>query len=233
MDKSGNLYGTTFGVSGNGTVFELTPPAGQGNWTESVLWNFGNPNDGHSPVYRLLMDTGGNLYGTTFGGGDHGQTGFLGTVFELAPPFTAGGPWTESVLWSFAKSHDGGPGGSLIMDSSGNLYGTTAAATTSRRAQGDWWDRVHDPCPWASRSARQAELRQPGSARNQQREEIDADQQGRGPGEYRRRDRDGAVHRLPAARTPAPVRASHRRAPARSTSSSRRQPLGRRPAGST
>src|SRR5208283_5818105 len=95
-DKSGNLYGTTYqgGANGEGTVFELTP---SGGWSESLLWSFGSGADGQNPYAGLIMDASGNLYGTTGAGGVHGG----GTVFELTPPTTAAGNWTESILWSF------------------------------------------------------------------------------------------------------------------------------------
>jgi uncharacterized repeat protein (TIGR03803 family) len=127
MDKSGNLYGTTGtgGVYSGGTVFELTPPTPSGGtWSESILWNFGNVNDGVQPYAGLIMDESGNLYGTTGAGGVYGG----GTVFELTP--INGGTWSESILWNFNDNDASGTGpyqpqGGLIMDKSGNLYGTT------------------------------------------------------------------------------------------------------------
>ena len=71
--------------------------------TEITLWNFGNGTDGSSPRAGLVRDRSGNLYGTTIFGGAYGP----GTVFELRPPSTAGGLWTESVLWSFGNGTDG------------------------------------------------------------------------------------------------------------------------------
>jgi uncharacterized repeat protein (TIGR03803 family) len=57
----------------------------------------------------------GNLYGTTSEGGGSGA----GTVFKL----DATGK--ESVLYSFTGGADGGsPRADLMMDKSGNLYGT-------------------------------------------------------------------------------------------------------------
>jgi uncharacterized repeat protein (TIGR03803 family) len=122
FDASGNLYGTTSygGFNGVGTVFELTP-AKNGTWTSSILYSFNNNGiDGYDPIAGLVFDPSGNLYGTTYGGG----TSSLGTVFELTPP---NGVWTETVLHSFQANGDGGnPGyGALVLDSSGNLYGTT------------------------------------------------------------------------------------------------------------
>jgi uncharacterized repeat protein (TIGR03803 family) len=124
LDKSGNLYGTTYGggAYGYGTVFELTPKAG-GGWTEKVLHSFNaNSKDGYQPLASLIVDASGNLYGTTLNGGD--QNGY-GTVFELTPKKSGG--WTEKILHTFNGSTDGlNPYTSLIFDASGNLYGTTA-----------------------------------------------------------------------------------------------------------
>lgn len=123
FDGTGNLYSTTnYGGSQNsGTVFELTPQAG-GGWTESVLHSFkNNSRDGNAPFASLILDSVGNLYGTTSSGGAHGD----GTVFELTP--SAGGGWTEKVLHNFnLNGRDGAsPFSGLIFDAAGNLYGTT------------------------------------------------------------------------------------------------------------
>jgi len=127
MDPAGNLYGTTSqGGSGSGcgfsfgcgTVFKLDPA---GN--ETILYSFKGGSDGESPVAGLIMDVAGNLYGTTADGGSGGGCSFgCGTVFKLDPA----GNFT--VLHSFTGSPgDGGrPVAGLIMDTAGNLYGTTA-----------------------------------------------------------------------------------------------------------
>src|SRR5258708_5065837 len=120
-DASGNLYGTTEfgGASTFGTVFELSPQAG-GGWTQTVLHSF-TASDGSNPWAAVIFDAAGNLYGTTRSGGIHS----FGTVFKLSPQ--AGGGWTQTVLHNFnATSTDGqDPIGGLILDSAGNLYGTT------------------------------------------------------------------------------------------------------------
>jgi uncharacterized repeat protein (TIGR03803 family) len=120
MDATGNLYGTARagGASincpgGCGIVFKLSK---SGN--ETVLHSFaGPPTDGEGPEGGLMMDTAGNLYGTTLGGGAYGG----GTAFKID---TSG---NETVLYSFnAYATDGrGPYAGLIMDTAGNLYGTT------------------------------------------------------------------------------------------------------------
>lgn len=119
LDASGNLYGTTFGqhVGSDlyGTVYELIH-SGSG-WTESTIYLFQNGSDGAFPKSDLIMDAGGNLYGTTSTGGSGGG----GTIFELTP---SQGSWTFSVLYSFPGPGDG-PYGPLLIDSSGNLYGAT------------------------------------------------------------------------------------------------------------
>jgi uncharacterized repeat protein (TIGR03803 family) len=136
MDKTGNLYGTTAeGGSYGGVVFELTPNATRTAWTQKVLYRFcaqTDCTDGAYPVAVLIMDAAGNLYGTTGGGGANCQiSGGCGTVFELKPPATGKTAWTHKVLYSFCAQGgtactDGEyPGAGLIMDKTGNLYGTT------------------------------------------------------------------------------------------------------------
>ena len=122
MDASGNLYGTTQngGTNGFGTVFELVNSSG--TYSEKVLHSFTNSNgDGASPFAGLIMDASGNLYGTTAGGG----TGGTGTVFSL---INTSGTYGENLLLVFGTTCGGNgssPEAGLIMDSSGNLYGTT------------------------------------------------------------------------------------------------------------
>jgi uncharacterized repeat protein (TIGR03803 family) len=131
-DALGNLYGTAqYGGSGScagygcGTVFKVTPKG-----TQTVLYNFLGKTDGEAPNGGLLLDSAGNLYGTTdFGGGGGtgcGQAAYCGTVFKVAPD------GTEKILYSFAGGADGGrPLAGLVMDAEGNLYGTTLEGGTS------------------------------------------------------------------------------------------------------
>jgi uncharacterized repeat protein (TIGR03803 family) len=121
FDKGGNLYGTTGsgGSLGNGTVFKLTTGPNKVG-AENVLYSFVGGSDGGSPYGALLLDSLGNLYGTTAAGGSFGN----GTVFKLTPDQSGG--WTESVLHSFTGGPDGGdPWSNLIFDKAGSLYGTT------------------------------------------------------------------------------------------------------------
>jgi len=83
---------------------------------------------GAVPYAGLIFDAQGNLYGTTVQGGTHGR----GTAFELSP--TAGGGWTETVLYSFNNAPDAAnPYGGLVLDTAGSLYGTTYYGGTSNR----------------------------------------------------------------------------------------------------
>lgn len=85
--------------------------------TTPVIYSFGGGNDGDYPSTDLVMDSAGNLYGTTVGGGDYDS----GTVFKLTPSSTG---WTHTVLYSFTGSKDGGqPYGGVTLDAQGNLYG--------------------------------------------------------------------------------------------------------------
>jgi uncharacterized repeat protein (TIGR03803 family) len=122
-DAAGNLYGTTeygglfggaCGGNGCGIVFKVNS-AGK----ETVLYRFTGA-DGMNPWQGLIRDSAGNFYGTTIGGGDFGG----GTVFKLD---SSG---RETVLHSFNPNSISGDGsfpeyGSLIRDSSGDLFGTT------------------------------------------------------------------------------------------------------------
>ncbi len=83
FDSSGNLYGTTLqgGAHGAGIVFELSPSAG-GHWTEKLVHAFGVGTDGAAPFSGVTLDSAGNLYGTTLGGG---SAGGYGLVYEIIP----------------------------------------------------------------------------------------------------------------------------------------------------
>jgi uncharacterized repeat protein (TIGR03803 family) len=92
----------------------------------SVLHSFsGSPSDGSTSVAPLILDTAGNLYGTTAGGGNAtcGSTGSsgCGTVFKVD---SSG---NETLLHQFSGSDGAFPAGGLVMDAAGNLYGTTVS----------------------------------------------------------------------------------------------------------
>ena len=123
----GLLYGTGYGGGQNtlGAVFSLQPPASACRgvscpWTLTTLYSFEFGNDGIHP-YRgnLIFDAAGNIYGTTYSGGEFVR----GTVFKLT---RSGSGWTESLLYSFTGGNDGDfPENGVVFDSVGNLYGTT------------------------------------------------------------------------------------------------------------
>jgi uncharacterized repeat protein (TIGR03803 family) len=120
-DSAGNLYGTTDsgGTHAFGVVYKVDS---SGN--ETVLHSFTNGADGRYPYAGVVRDAAGNLYGSTHNGG-HGK---LGVVYKL----DASGNLT--VLHSFTGGADGaGPGGRLVRDSAGNLYGTTYPGGANRK----------------------------------------------------------------------------------------------------
>lgn len=120
-DSAGNLYGTTGtgGIAqapdGWGVIFKL-----DASGAETVLYSFSGGADGASPQANLIRDSAGSLYGTTaFGGIGSGGYGY-GVVFKL--DMTG----TETTLYTFTGGPDGAePRTSLVLDSAGNLYGTT------------------------------------------------------------------------------------------------------------
>jgi uncharacterized protein YceK len=133
FDSQGNLYGTGALSNAAGTVapFELSPPAESGgSWT---LINLpGVPGTGTNapfPYSGLVIDSAGNLYGSTERGGlvaTRCDNGTCGTVFKLSPPSGSGGSWTETTLYEFTGQSDGyNPASGLVLDSSGNVYGVT------------------------------------------------------------------------------------------------------------
>jgi uncharacterized repeat protein (TIGR03803 family) len=115
VDTSGNFYGNCLrgGAFSLGVVFKI-----DANGNETVLHTFSG-DDGSQPKGTLVRDTAGDLFGVAFTGGANGS----GLVFELDTSNV------ETVLYTFTDTTDGGnPVGSLLRDSSGNLFGTTSTA---------------------------------------------------------------------------------------------------------
>jgi uncharacterized repeat protein (TIGR03803 family) len=131
LDSQGNLYGTAVNggsseecSGGCGTVFELSPQ--NGTWSGRSLYSFCSLPlcaDGQDPRGPLVLDNAGNIYGVTTAGGGYTNCGSglgCGTIFKIDPS------GNETVLYNFTGGLDGAnPFGGLIMDASGNLYGTT------------------------------------------------------------------------------------------------------------
>lgn len=148
MDANNDLWGTTLigGSDSSGAAWELA--AGSANlwtatWTETVLYNFcwngaSKCADGAAPT-GVMLDATGNIFGTTQQGGNGVDTHGDGILFELTAgsSCTEGGVATflcESVKHNFCHTTctDGSfPNGDLVMDSSGNIFGTTASGGTS------------------------------------------------------------------------------------------------------
>jgi len=127
LDATGTLYGTTSrGALGSGTVYSLSPVGG-GQWKFKVLHTFIGTTGG-VPSASLEFDGAGNLYGTTAEGGSHG----LGSVFQMVPG--TNGKWKFKAVHSFNNNgHDGyDPLAPVIIDSAGNLYGTTNQGGVNR-----------------------------------------------------------------------------------------------------
>ena len=117
VDSAGNLYGTTeyggtaFGNAGYGVVYKVDATG-----HETLLHTFKSGADGSNPDAGVIVDSAGNLYGTAYNGGTHGE----GVVFKV----DAAGHF--AVLHSFAGRAEGvHPSAGVIVDAAGNLYGTS------------------------------------------------------------------------------------------------------------
>ena len=131
FDGAGNLYGATFdgGPNGGGTVYQMVKS--NGSWTFNLLHGFSGAGFGGQLGGALLLDHAGNVYGATVYGGDANA----GTIFELSP---SGGGWAYTTLHSFEFDSSGGqfPNGSMVLDGSGNIYGTTQTGGSGNPGDG-------------------------------------------------------------------------------------------------
>jgi hypothetical protein len=119
LDGEGNIYGTIMHQSKTGLeaglVYKLSHIGN--SWSSQTLRSWGK---GTGPEGGLVLDSSGNIYGTTIGGGNYGY----GTVFELSPGIKR---YRVKVLWNFNGADGATPLGGLILDNAGNVYGTTWA----------------------------------------------------------------------------------------------------------
>ena len=121
FDASGNLYGTTVmgGATNQGTVYKLTPQP-NGQWKEDILHSFPGGSKGSQPWAGIVFDPAGNIYGSTLLGPESGL------VYELIP--TDANSYKEEILAAFTGV-GGSMGlfsdGSLILDTAGDIFGTT------------------------------------------------------------------------------------------------------------
>jgi uncharacterized repeat protein (TIGR03803 family) len=130
QDGAGNFFGfmESGGFYDRGAMFKLYREPGKSKWKFATIYNFchlldcrdGEDTESETPI----VDTAGNLYGTTAFGGTYNA----GTFFKLTPNWN-GRQWKLTVLYNFCAKdsacHDGGqPIGSLTYQgaSSGALY---------------------------------------------------------------------------------------------------------------
>jgi uncharacterized repeat protein (TIGR03803 family) len=145
FDAAGNLYGTTsvgghshIGcLAGCGTIYELSPRS-EGRWHEKVLHRFIDAfGEGAEPRTGLVSDAAGNLYGTTFSGGNNSvgacntvTTLGCGTVFELIPSST--GHWHLKTLRDFNGTDGARPRAGVTLNGTSTLYGATTSGGTNK-----------------------------------------------------------------------------------------------------
>jgi uncharacterized repeat protein (TIGR03803 family) len=128
--ENGVLYGTCFegGTSGVGTIFDYN----LGSSTFATLCDIAPDDSSGAPQGGLIMDSSGDLLGTTKTGGTYGD----GSIFELTYSAGSGYATAISILYSFSANTGGdnpdgkNPYGGVIMDSNGDLFGTARAGGT-------------------------------------------------------------------------------------------------------
>lgn len=120
FDLNGNLYGTMPSSGTCGAVYQLVPST-SGSWTQNIVFSFtDSATQGCYPDTIIFDPATGNLYGITEQGGANNG----GVAFALAP--VLGGGWNFNLIYSFCGAGCS-PTGTLTLDSSGSLYGTTTA----------------------------------------------------------------------------------------------------------
>jgi hypothetical protein len=126
LDAKGNIYGNAAGGGtvncggfGCGTVFELSPSGN--SWTFTDLYSFSGA-DGELP-HGILFDPTGNIFGVAYGGVASCPADGCGVLFKL---IQGSGNWTETVLYKFNGTSDGEFPNPVVMDATGNLFGTAA-----------------------------------------------------------------------------------------------------------
>ena len=117
FDSAGNLFGGDQfgGENGSGSVYQLTP--GSNGWSYNLLFSF---NYSQGPEDSLVLDSSGNLYGTSY---SNSPPSIYGEVFELSP---GNGTWNINYLHAFDYDDGATPVGAVVRDSNGTLFGTTS-----------------------------------------------------------------------------------------------------------
>jgi uncharacterized repeat protein (TIGR03803 family) len=136
IDSAGNVYGTTSsgGAKNLGTVWELIPVTTgkkDGTYKKKILHTFTAEKSGEYPESGVLLDTSGNIYGTTFGGGGTACPGGCGTLFE---PVSNGNTYNYKRLWSFNGADGANPEAYPFLSSAGDLYGVTSGGGANSAA---------------------------------------------------------------------------------------------------
>ena len=127
LDAAGDIFGTTQvgGASNSGTVFEIAR-TGSTYGAPITLVSLGGSN-GAGPEAGVIIDTAGNLFGTT----DYGGASGLGIVYEIPNIGSAYG--APIVLANLTSATGGIPMGGLTQDAAGDLFGTTDAGGASNK----------------------------------------------------------------------------------------------------
>ncbi len=120
IDSNGNLRGATVvgGANSSGTTYEIVNNGGVFATTPTFLADIPTGLNTLVGVPNLSADANGDLFGLMFSGG---TTNHLGTVVK----FAAAGGAASTVATFTPTTGASNPGGVLLVDASGNLFGTT------------------------------------------------------------------------------------------------------------
>jgi hypothetical protein len=131
MDSAGNLYGESRGgTHGQGQIFEISNSGG--TWSKSAVYAFKGGSTDY-PAVPQFFDASGNMYANAGAGGTvtSACSEGCGQVVEFSPSSSG---WTKTVLYSFGGPPDGINPGSLVMDTSANIWGITAGGGSGTNA---------------------------------------------------------------------------------------------------
>jgi hypothetical protein len=141
LGPSGSLLGTTVfggastncGTNGCGVLYQVLKGS-NGQWQERVLSSFVGGVSGQNPV-GIVENSSGVIYGAASGGvvEDACAGNYCGTLFRFTQ---TSGVWKETVLHTFHGNDGANPNGSLTIDSSGHIFGTTQWGGNVCRAPG-------------------------------------------------------------------------------------------------
>ncbi len=139
VDKSSNVFASFTIGGGSGGVLKLSPPTSGSTWLQSVIWSMTSA-DGYTPNAGMVLDTKGNIFGTTYG--DTGISTSMGQMFKLSPPASGKTAWKKSTAWQFPVGS-----GSVITQSGPTMFNGKFYIANARGESGSGSGSVIEATP--------------------------------------------------------------------------------------